>query len=181
MTNRSTTRGSPGAMSAGVQADRHAPKQAAITPSRTTARWRRTLPTGGRDAPAHARALPRPLVGEHGEAHVIAPAAGDLHVTPRVTLTHEADARDERKRAAVRRLHVRLDAMQLQRAEGVIEREHERFAHVAVTDERSERVVADVRALERAADDLGEVDDVGERVVVVAQDHEARMPHARVE
>src|SRR6185437_6018743 len=40
------------------------------------------LAPGGRDSPAHARALPRPLVGEHGEAHVIAPAAGDLHVTP---------------------------------------------------------------------------------------------------
>src|SRR5689334_599020 len=139
MTNRSTARGSPGAMSAGVQADRHAPKQAAIMPSRTAARRRRMsvgkgrpdrlirplggsersergetfiLAPGRRDSPAHARALPRPLVGKHGEAHVIAPAAGDLHVTPRVTLTHEADARDERKRAAVRRLHVRLDAMQ---------------------------------------------------------------------
>src|SRR6185312_14980655 len=113
MTNRSTARGSPGAMSAGVQADRHAPKQATVTPSGTDARRRRMsvgkgrpdrlicplggserserggtfIPApGGRDSPAHARALPRPLVGEHGEAHVIAPAAGDLHVTPRVTL-----------------------------------------------------------------------------------------------
>src|SRR5690349_11433326 len=48
MTNRSTARGSPGAMSAGVQADRHAPKQAAIMPSRTAARRRRMSVGKGR-------------------------------------------------------------------------------------------------------------------------------------
>src|SRR6476620_11644766 len=66
--------------------------------------------------------------------------------------------------------------MQLHLAECELERKREAFRHVSVTGERRERVIADVRALENAADDLREIDDASKRLVVVAHDEEARMP-----
>ena len=83
-------------------------------------------------APArHAAPLLAPVLGQHRVAHVVAPAAGDLHVAPRKAFARETEPRDQCERAHIGRLHVDLDAMQLQDAERGVEHQREPFGHVA--------------------------------------------------
>jgi hypothetical protein len=113
-----------------------------------------------------------PVFGKKREAHVVAPAAADFHVAARVTFAHEADALDERERAGIAGLDVRFDPMQTLEPKRVVEAERQRLRHVARARHAGKRVIAEVSALEGAADDLGEIHDAGERAVVAANDEE---------
>jgi hypothetical protein len=60
-----------------------------------------------------------------------------------------------------------------------IERERKAFGHVPLAGKRSEGVVADVSAVERAADDFREVDHARDQAVLVAHDEEADVARRR--
>ena len=102
------------------------------------------------------------LVGGDRVALVVAPLAADQQVARREALQPEARAAGQRDRRCVAGLDVRLDAVQAQRAEGVVEHLLERLAHQALAGVLLVRVVAQVGGLERAADDLGDREDAGD-------------------
>ena len=99
---------------------------------------------------------------------MVAPALADAHVAARKPFAREADALHQSKRVRVRRLHVRLDAMKAHVPVRGVEQQHQRFGHVALAGVRSERVVAEVGALERPAHDLGEIEHADQRAVLDA-------------
>src|SRR6266576_2244079 len=88
-------------------------------------------------------------------------------------LEPEAEAAQELGGGDVFRTHVRLEAVQVELLEGVRHDERQTLAQVPLTRVRRERVVAEECALERAADDLCEIRDAGERLVLVSADEEA--------
>ena len=59
-------------------------------------------------------ALAGPVLGEHREAHMVAPAACNLYVAARIALARESDPLQQCERADVGGLDVRLDTMQAQ-------------------------------------------------------------------
>ena len=67
-------------------------------------------------------------------------------------------ARNQRERAPVRRLHVDLDPVQSEAPERDVERERKALGHEPVARVRRERVIAEVRAVEGVAHDLGKVE-----------------------
>src|SRR5262245_41861929 len=117
--------------------------------------------------------MPRPAVLDRDRpVLVVAPAAADLQVPTREALLAEPAAADERDRAVVLRLDVRLDAMEPEIFERVPQDQLEPLAHVAFAGERLERVVAEVGVAEVAVEDLPEPEVPDDRVVLVATDHE---------
>src|SRR2546422_2032547 len=65
--------------------------------------------------------------------------------------------------------------MQLETPKCYVERDGEPVGHVAAAGERRERIVAEVGALERVADDLRKIVDADERAINVVQDKETGM------
>jgi hypothetical protein len=96
----------------------------------------------------------RVLVGGDRVALVVAPLAADQQVAGREALQAEAATAGQRDRRLVAGLDVRLHAVQAEGAEGVVEDLLERLAHQALAGVALMGVVAEVRRLERAADDL---------------------------
>ena len=72
-----------------------------------------------------------PVLGEHREADVVAPAAADLHVAAREALAREPDALRERQRARVRRLNVHFDAVERELLLRALEKFHGNQTHAA--------------------------------------------------
>ena len=131
----------------------------------------------GQASGSHPRFIfaPRaPILDQKCHAHVIAPAARDPDVTPRKAFADEPGAAHERERARVRRLHVRLDAMELQ-PRNATEHELQAFGHVAGARVRREGVIAEVGALEKAADDFADVEHADDRVVVTPAHEKTRV------
>src|SRR5207248_10956156 len=118
-------------------------------------------PLGARGVQEKALALP--VLARQRPPFVVAPAASDLQIARREPLELEAGALDEPLRAVVPRLDVRLDAVELQLAEDVAQDELEPLRHQALARVRRERVVAEVRALEKAVRDLAQVVRADER------------------
>src|SRR5690606_15058270 len=107
---------------------------------------------------------------QDGEADVVAPAAADLQVPGRVALAAEASSLGERDRSAVVGLDVGLEAVKLVAEEGLAKEELEALAHEAPLVVGDQGVVADEPRLQRAAHDLGDVDDAGDGAVIAAAD-----------
>ena len=81
----------------------------------------------------------------------------------------------------VARLDVRLDPVQAQVGERVAQHELDALAHVALAGERLADRVAEVRALQQPAGDLGEVEEAEDRVVLEpADEHRLEVGAARV-
>src|SRR4051795_5284556 len=99
------------------------------------------------------------IVRQDRPALVVAPASADLQVARREALTPEARAFGQRQRALVARLDVRLDAVQEQLAEGEAQRQLHALVHVPTPREGLADPVAEIGVLERAADDLRELED----------------------
>src|SRR3954468_9755892 len=115
MTTRSTSRGTPGVTGAVVHAT-----AATATAAPHIDRDRR-IASGRprrRECPADRGAPLVPVFRQHREPDVITPASADLHVASRISFALEAEPSDKRQRPAIARLHVGLDAVQLQLAEG---------------------------------------------------------------
>src|SRR3954453_5827000 len=115
----------------------------------------------------------RALVGRERVALVVAPLAPDQEVARRVALEAEAGAAGERDRGGVARLDVGLDAVERERPEGVVEDLLEAAAHEAPARVAGAAVVAEEGGLERAADDLRDVEDPGDVARSVVDPHEA--------
>jgi hypothetical protein len=90
---------------------------------------------------------------------VVAPPSADAEVAARQAFAAEAEPTDQPPRARIRGLDVRLQPVQAQRTEGASDDETEALGHVAASFEGREEVVAEIGALEGAADDLHHVDD----------------------
>ena len=118
--------------------------------------------------------LSRPLVGGDRVALVVAPLAADQQVARGEALHAEAAASGERDRRDVAGLDVGLQAVQRQRPERMVEHLLERLAHEPLAGVASARVVAQVRRLERAADDLGDREHAGDRPVLGGTGEQAR-------
>jgi len=103
---------------------------------------------------------------------VVAPAPADLEVPTRVSLLAPAGRAEQRERALVARLNVRLEAVESELAECVPEYERHRFAHVAVAGVREECVVPEVGVTEGPAMDLRERVDTDERIFMIDDDGE---------
>ena len=103
---------------------------------------------------------------------MIAPAAAELEVTWRVPFTMKAEALNEGNRRRVLRLDVCLQSVKPELSEGVMENEPEGLGHVALPGERRADLVAEVGALEAAADNLAQLDSTNEGGVVGAADEE---------
>src|SRR3954469_13521519 len=112
-----------------------------------------------------------PVFRPDGPALVIAPAARDLQIPRRVTLEFESQATHERDRRRIVWLNVRLETMQSIVTKTELNHGRDSGAHVAAPLMRLQRVVAQVRGLERAQYDLGDVDDA--REIAVGGSHEA--------
>ena len=104
---------------------------------------------------------------------MVAPLAPDQEVARRVALEAEAGAARERDRGGVAGLDVGLDAVQRERAEGVVEDLLEPVAHQPLAGVASAAVVAEEGRLERAADDLGDVEDARDVPRLVVDHDEA--------
>ena len=113
------------------------------------------------------------LVGGDRVALVVAPLAADQQVARREALQAEPGAAGQRDRGGVAGLDVRLDAVQAERAEGVVEDLLERLAHQPLAGVALVGVVAEVGGLERAADDLGDREHAGDRAGVDAAGQQA--------
>ena len=113
------------------------------------------------------------LVGGDRVALVVAPLAADQQVARREALQAEAGAAGERDRGLVAGLDVRLDAVQAERAERVVEDLLERLAHQALAGVALVGVVAEVGGLEGAADDLGDREHARDLAVVGAAGEQA--------
>lgn len=111
---------------------------------------------------------------------VISPPTPDLQVAQREPFPTEAGPTHQRDGPLVAGLDARLNAMQPQVSEGVLEDELEPFAHESLPGERLERVVAEDGVSERPVDDLAESEVAHDRTVVVATDHEARVVRTAV-
>src|SRR4051794_41920393 len=106
---------------------------------------------------------------------MVAPAAADLQVPRREPLLLESAAAGERDRGEVARLDVGLQAVQAERAEGLADHETDRLGHVSLARVRGDAAVAEERALERAADDLGDVQPADDLVVGAAAGQVAKL------
>jgi hypothetical protein len=104
---------------------------------------------------------------------VVAPLAADQQVARRVALEAEAGPARQRDRGRVAGLDVRLDPVQRERAEGVVEHQLETGPHHPLARVAGGAVVAEERRLERAAHDLGDVEDARDAAGVVVDDDEA--------
>src|SRR3954463_6323586 len=94
-----------------------------------------------------------------------APAAADLQVPRREPLLLESAAAGERDRGEVAGLDVGLPAVPAEGAGGLAGPEPDRLGHVSLARVRGDAAVAEERALERAADDLGDVQPADDLVV----------------
>src|SRR4051794_27325837 len=119
-----------------------------------------------------AASAPGPLLGEDRPALVVAPAPVDLQVARREPLEPEAGALRQRDRRLVVRLDVRLDAVQPHRAERVPQHQLGALGHVALARVRRADGVAEVRAQERPAKDLAEVEEAEDAAVLAAAEQE---------
>ena len=104
---------------------------------------------------------------------MVTPFAADLEVAQREALLPPAGGAQQHDRPIVARLHVRLEAVQAEVAEGMGEEQAHPLAHVSLPRQGFERRVPEVCVLEPAPEDLGEVVHPGDRTVVVP-DHEER-------
>src|SRR5215216_5857158 len=138
-------------------------------------RRRRSSATRPVEASRSPGALPE--LGADRPALVVAPLAVDLQVLLGEALAHEAAAADQRDRGRVPGLDVGLEPVQSELAEGVVEDEAHALGHVAAALQARDPAVADVRALQRAPHDLGDVEHAREPAVLTQADHER---HERV-
>jgi hypothetical protein len=93
---------------------------------------------------------------------VIAPSATHGEIAWRVAFSPKAQASREGDRGAVTGLDVGLQSVKPKATKRVVDDEREAFGHEPVSLPRCERVVAEVGALECAADDLADVHDADE-------------------
>ena len=105
-------------------------------------------------------------------ALVVAPLAAELQVLLGEALAHEAAAPDQRYRGHVAGLDVRLEPVEAHVREGVVEDETHPLGHVALPLQARNSAVADVRALEHAPHDLGDVEEARDPAVAAQPDHE---------
>ena len=97
---------------------------------------------------------------------MVAPAAGDLQIPRRISLSAKTEPLDEPNRGAVAGLDVGFDTMKTEPPKGVIDHQREALGHEPLSLRRRERVVAEVTAAEGAVHDLADVDDADERAGV---------------
>ena len=116
-----------------------------------------------------------PLLGEQRPALVVAPAAGDFHVTPREALAGKPGAAREGDRLPVPGLYVDLDPVQPERQKRDPQDEFERLGHVAAPGVRLEGVVTQVGTPESTAHDLAQVEYARERAIVDAAYQQAHV------
>src|SRR5262245_14840940 len=90
-----------------------------------------------------------PLLPKKSPPFVVSPAAAELQVARREPFASEAEPPDERQRRRVLGLDVRLHAMEPELAERAPQDERHRRAHEPLPRVRLERVVAEIRRLER--------------------------------
>src|SRR5580658_462394 len=107
-----------------------------------------------------------PLRGQNRPSFVIPPAATDLQVTRRVPFELESAITSQRDGGPIPRLDVGFEAMQFQRSEGLGRDGLQTRTHEATPLLPRECVVAEIAAAERTHDDIGQVDDAGDRAGV---------------
>src|SRR3954452_9326084 len=134
-----------------------------------------------------AASAPGPLLGEDRPALVVAPAPVDLQVARREALEPEARPLGQRDRRLVVGLDVRLDPVQPECSESVLEHELDPLAHVAKPGIRRPDGVTEIRVQERPAEDLAEVEEAEDPAVAAPAEQEelevvgARAVHERGE
>ena len=99
---------------------------------------------------------------------VVAPASADLQISLCESLVHESRSTHELDRGRVAGLDVGLETVKPELREHPREHELQPLAHVTMAGVRGHRAVAEECALERAADDLADVDEADDRAVVAA-------------
>src|SRR5579859_4676718 len=100
-----------------------------------------------------------PVVGQDRPALVIAPATGNLQIPRREALTAKSRPAGQGNRGPIVGLDVGFHAVQPEVGEGITEDKLDRLAHVSLPGVRLTHGVAKVRALERAANDLGQIEE----------------------
>src|SRR5947209_8434250 len=96
---------------------------------------------------------------------VVAPSAADLQVALAVSLFEEPGAPNQVDRTEVGWLDARLDPVQSQIRERVVQDQLKALPHVTSTGERNERVVAEVRASGMTVEDLPQPEIAGDLAV----------------
>src|SRR5919108_4042831 len=120
-----------------------------------------------------SRPAPRPASRPDPPALGATPAPADLQISGRVPLALEAAAPHEGDRRAVARLDVGLEPVEPHRRERVANHQPQRLAHVTLAREGGHGTVAEVGALERAPDDLGDVEPADDGRVLPAAGEKA--------
>src|SRR5207249_4417414 len=95
-----------------------------------------------------------PVLDSDGPALVVAPASSDLQIARGKSLQAKPRALHELRGRDVRRLDVRLQAMEPEIGERMTKDQAESLGHVANAGVRLEPVIAEVAALEPASNDL---------------------------
>src|SRR5262249_26397145 len=113
---------------------------------------------------------PAAFVRQERPAFVIAPSAPDGEIAWRVALAPESEPPHEPDRRAIAGLAVGFEPMETQRSKRMTDHEREALGNQALPLPRHERVIAEVRATERAPDDLTDVHDADERAAVASAD-----------
>ena len=134
------------------------------------ARGARRAPRGRRSFLAAAEFLPE-LCADR-PALVVAPLAAELQVLLGEALAHEAAAPNQRYRGHVAGLDVRLEPVEAHVRKDVVEDETHPLGHIALPLQARDPAVSDVRALEHAPHDLGDVEEAGDPAVAAQPDHE---------
>src|SRR5206468_5410029 len=112
-----------------------------------------------------------PLLGADRPSFVVAPLATHLQVARREPLVLKAAPHRQGNRRLVRRLDVRLQAMETQVGEGPPDGEPDRLGHVALPRLPRNAPIADEPALEGSANDLADVHESDDRPVVAPAGH----------
>ncbi len=101
--------------------------------------------------------MPAPILGQDRPAFVVTPSACDFEITPRITFPNESTTSNKRDRSTIPGLNVRLEAMQLEFCESSMQDQSHSIPHKALTSEIGKCVVSEKTTLERAADDIVDI------------------------
>jgi len=124
----------------------------------------RRLSTAGLDSGV---SLTKKIFAQNGPSLMVAPASCDLEIARRESFEPKSQRLDERQGASVLRLDVRFESMHTELRKRMPQHQFQSLSHQALSLMSQQGIEAEISTLERAAENLADVHDSGNRSAVV--------------